>query len=75
MMQHPECEAEAQRIVRKSNSLLRQHIGAFKATKWESNRDEDGLKKLCQAAQEDSLELMRRIQEAPSRANTGITRN
>lgn len=71
MMQHPECEAEAQRIVRKSNSLLRQHIGTFKSTNWEKSRDEAGLKKLCHAAQEDSLELMQRIQSAPSRAQAG----
>lgn len=73
MMQHPECEAEAQRIVRKSNTLLRQHIGALKSTNWEKNRDEEGLKKLCQSAQENSLELMRRIQAAPTRAHARTT--
>ena len=64
MMHHPECEAEAQRIVRKSNSLLRQHIGTFKSTPWKANQDSVALKRLCQEAQEDSLKLMRRIQEA-----------
>lgn len=73
MMHHPECEAVAQRIVRKSNALLRQHIGTLKSTDWETNRDEEGLKKLCQLAQEDSLELMRRIQAAPARTHAGTT--
>lgn len=73
MMRHPECEAEAQRIVRKSNQLLRHHIGAFKSTNWEKSRDEEGLKKLCQLAQEDSLELLRRIQAAPTRTHAGTT--
>ena len=54
MMHHPECEAEAQRIVRKSNSLLRQHIGTFKSNPWKAPQDSAALKKLCQEAQEDS---------------------
>ena len=64
MMHHPECEAEAQRIVRKSNSLLRQHIGTFKSSPWKAPQDSAALKKLCQEAQEDSLNLMQRIQQA-----------
>ena len=64
MMNHPECESEAQRIVRKSNSLLRQYIGAFKAREWKANQDSVALKRLCQEAQEDSLKLLRRIQQA-----------
>ena len=64
MMHHPECEAEAQRIVRKSNSLLRQHIGTFKSTRWKANQDSVALKQLCQEAQKDSLKLLRRIQQA-----------
>ena len=64
IMNHPECEAEAQRIVRKSNSLLRQHIRAFKSREWKANQDSVALKRLCQEAQEDSLKLLRRIQQA-----------
>tara|TARA_B100001093_G_scaffold406076_1_gene394434 strand:- start:209 stop:556 length:348 start_codon:yes stop_codon:yes gene_type:complete len=64
IMHHPECEAEAQRIVRKSNSLLRQHIGTFKSTLWQTNTDSAALKKLCNDAQTDSLKLLRRIQQA-----------
>ena len=64
MMHHPECEAEAQRIVRKSNSLLRQHIATFKSNPWKAPQDSATLKQLCQEAQEDSLKLMQRIQQA-----------
>lgn len=67
MMHHPECEAEAQRIVRKSNSLLRQHIGTFKSTPWKANQDSVALKRLCQEAQEDSLKLLQRIQQAAAK--------
>ena len=64
MMHHPECEAEAQRIVRKSNSMLRQHIGTLKSKSWNAPQDSAALKQLCQEAQEDSLKLMQRIQQA-----------
>lgn len=64
MMNHPECEAEAQRIVRKSNSLLRQHIGAFKSREWKADKDAAVLKQICLEAQMDSLELLQRIQKA-----------
>lgn len=70
MMNHPECEAEAQRIVRKSNALLRQYIGKFKSKKWEGEGDAAALKQLCQLAEKDSLALMRRIQMAPSQSET-----
>ena len=68
MMNHPECEKEAQRIVRKSNALLRQHIGTFKSKKWQGEGDAVALKQLCRIAEQDSLALMRRIQMAPSQA-------
>lgn len=70
MMNHPECEAEAQRIVRKSNTLLRQHIGTFKSKKWQGEGDAAALKALCRTAERDSLSLMRRIQMAPSQAKS-----
>jgi len=69
MMNHPACEAEAQRIVRKSNSLLRKHIAAFKSREWSADKDAAALKKICQDAQSDSLELLQRIQRAANQTN------
>ena len=69
MMNHPEHQAEAQRIVRKSNALLRHHIAAFKSREWRDDTDAAALKQICQDAQSDSLELLQRIQHAANQTN------
>jgi hypothetical protein len=63
-MRHPEQQAEAQRIVRKSNKLLRQFIGRLKGSSWDGPDAEAQLKNLCREAEAESLELMERLQKA-----------
>lgn len=69
-MRHPEQQAEAQRIVRQSNKLLRQFIGRLKGSAWEGPDAEAQLKSLCREAEAESLELMERVQKAFELAKT-----
>ena len=69
MMHHPECGAEAQRVVREGNLLLRKHIGNLQSQKWNEDPDTAALKQICNEAQTDSLQLLRRIQEAAVKSN------
>ena len=70
LMRHPEQQAEAQRIVRKSNKLLRQFIGRLKGSTWDGPDAEAQLKSLCREAEAESLELMERVQKAFELAKT-----
>ena len=69
MMYHPECGTEAQRVVREGNLLLRKHIGNLQSQKWNEDPDTAALKQICNEAQTDSLQLLRRIQEAAVKSN------
>ena len=64
LMRDPEQQAEAQRIVRQSNKLLRQYIGRLKGSSWDGPDAEAQLKSLCREAESESLALMERVQKA-----------
>ena len=68
LMRHPEHQAEAQRIVRKSNAFLRQYIGVLKGNTWTGKNAEHQLRELCGQAEHSSMELMERVQAVTKQA-------